>query len=160
MTTVYLSLGSNLGDRAAHLRHAREALTLRVRPIKASSVYETAPWGVTDQPNFLNQVLAGETDLGPQALLDFLKYLEAELGRTPTFRYGPRVIDLDVLLYGQLVLEAPRLTIPHPRLHERAFVLVPLAEIAPDLRHPVLGRTIAELLAEVDTRGVEKYPTP
>ncbi len=156
MNRVFLSLGSNVGDRLAQLRRAREAIARQVRVLAASSIYETEPWGYTEQPGFLNQVLMGETDLGPGMLLDFVKFLEAELGRTPTFRYGPREIDIDILFYGNLVMETPQLVIPHPRLHERAFVLVPLEEIAPGLRHPVLGLTVADLVARVDTRGVQR----
>ncbi len=156
MNRVFLSLGSNMGDRQAYLQQAREALARHVKILAASSIYETEPWGYTEQPGFLNQVLLGETDLRPGALLDFAKFLEAELGRTPTFRYGPREIDIDILFYNNLVMETPHLTIPHPTLHKRAFVLVPLAEIAPDLRHPVLGVTVAELAAQTDRRGVQR----
>ncbi len=149
MPTPLLSLGTNLGDREANLRNAITALAPAVRVTRESRVYETAPWGFTDQPSFLNMVVAGETDLSPLELLKFLKTLETELGRTPTFRYGPRLIDLDILFYDDLILQTPELTIPHPKLHERAFVLVPLADLAPDLVHPLIQQNIADLLASL-----------
>ncbi len=154
---VYVALGSNLGDRRAYLARAAERLGSYVNELQASSVYETEPWGYEDQPAFLNQVLAGETELEPLQLLTRLKQIETELGREERFRYGPREIDLDLLLYGRQVLRTPQLELPHPRLHERAFVLVPLADLAPDLVHPVLEKTIVELLEEVDTDGIERY---
>ena len=146
---IILSLGTNLGDREANLRNAIPALAPTVRVTRESRVYETAPWGFEDQPSFLNMGVEGETDLPPLELLKFLKTLETELGRTPTFRYGPRLIDLDILFYDDLILQTPELTIPHPKLHERAFVLMPLVDLAPDFVHPVLQWTIADLLSSL-----------
>ena len=154
---VYLALGTNLGDRSANLQAAMAALSPAVKVLEQSSVYETQPWGVIDQPAFLNLVLSGETRLAPSALLTYLKDLEIKLGRLPTVRYGPRKIDIDILLYADLIINTPELTIPHPGLHERAFVLVPLAELAPDLLHPVFRKTIRQLLADVDGSGVKRY---
>jgi 2-amino-4-hydroxy-6-hydroxymethyldihydropteridine diphosphokinase len=151
---VFLGLGTNLGDRRANLTSALAALAPQVRVTRCSSLYETPPWGYTAQPAFLNQVLAGETHLPPVELLAFLKQIEVEIGRTPSFRYGPRLIDIDILYYDSQVLDLPGLSIPHPRLPERAFMLVPLAEIAPALRHPRTGLTSLELLAQVDPTGV------
>ena len=156
-TTIYLALGSNLGDRHANLQAAISALPPVVRVVAESPVYETPPWGFTDQPAFLNMVLKGATSLAPLPLLRRLKHLETELGRLPSVRWGPRLIDMDILFYDELILEAPTLTLPHPRLHERAFVLVPLADLAPDLIHPVLGKSIRELLMSVDTTEVKCY---
>ena len=155
MSIAYLGLGTNLGDRKENLRRAIQAIASKMYVCKQSSLYETAAWGYTDQPDFLNQVVQVETDLTPLRLLNFLKKTEIELGRIANFRYGPRQIDLDILFYDDLVKNTNRLQIPHPRLAERAFVLVPLNEIAPDLIHPVFGKTIAELLAELpDKTGV------
>lgn len=153
---VFLGLGSNLGDRVAHLRAALEQLAAAFQVERVSSVYETAPQLVTDQPRYYNLVCAGSTELAPHDLLHFLKTLEQRLGRTPTYRYGPREIDLDLLLYGDEILTTPDLTIPHPRMAERGFVLVPLAEIVPELLHPTLKRTMRDLAAAVADQGVEK----
>lgn len=154
---IFLSLGTNLGDRLANLSKARSLLTAKVQIDKASPIYETPPWGFTDQPAFLNQVLQVETDLQPLELLAFLKQIETSMGRQPTRRYGPRLIDLDILFYHDQVLELPQLVIPHPHLHERAFVLVPLADLAPEFKHPVNGKTVKEMLEEVDSEGIRLF---
>ncbi len=147
MPTVYLGLGGNLGDREANLREACRHLEAGgVRVDRCSSLYETEPWGVADQPRFLNAVCCGQTDLSPAALLALAKQIEQDLGRRPTVRYGPRPVDIDILLYGDTQLVSPELTIPHPRLAERAFVLVPLVEIAPEVAVPGTGRSVRELL--------------
>jgi 2-amino-4-hydroxy-6-hydroxymethyldihydropteridine diphosphokinase len=142
---VYLGLGANLGDRAAMIRRARGRLAPAVEVVRCSRLYETPAWGVTDQPPFLNAVCHGRTALTPLDLLAYLKDLERDLGRVATTRWGPRVIDLDMLFFDDLILNTPDLTIPHPLVHERAFVLIPLQELAPDYRHPVLGASIAAL---------------
>jgi 2-amino-4-hydroxy-6-hydroxymethyldihydropteridine diphosphokinase len=157
---VYLGLGSNLGERADNIAMAISHLREKVAVDVVSSIYETEPVGYAEQPRFLNVVCVGITDLSPKALLAFVKDIEAQMGRKATFRYGPRPIDIDILFYDSLILESPALTIPHPRLHERAFVLVPLLELASQLRHPVLGKTIAEMATEVEGKeGVRRWPT-
>ena len=147
--SIFIALGTNLGNRGANLQAARGALGKSIILNRTSAIYETAPWGYLDQPNFLNQVVSGQIDLSPQALLVLLKRLERELGREPTFHYGPRAIDLDILFYDDLILETPELTIPHPHLAERAFVLIPLAEIAPEWQHPMFHQSIQELASQV-----------
>lgn len=151
---IYLALGTNLGQRAAHLRAALAALPPKVKVRRVSPVYETEPWGYRDQPAFFNQVIEAETSLSPQDLLAYIKQLEEHLGRQPTFRYGPRLIDVDVLFYGDQVVDFENLSIPHPHLAERAFVLVPLADLVPDLVHPVLGVPVRDLLSKVDHAGI------
>jgi 2-amino-4-hydroxy-6-hydroxymethyldihydropteridine diphosphokinase len=146
---VYLGLGANLGDRAATLRAARAQLPPTVDVLRCSQLYETPPWGDLAQPSFLNAVCHGRTALAPEKLLHSLKQLERDLGRVASRRWGPRAIDLDILFYDDLTLSTPSLTIPHALLHQRAFVLVPLRELAPDLQHPLLRRSIAELAAEL-----------
>lgn len=156
-STVYLGLGTNLGDRLQNLHQAMEHLSGLLRILRISSVYETLPWGVRDQPMFLNLVAEAETNLPPMELLHQLKQIEQKIGRTATFYLGPRLIDIDILFYGDLMLYTPELTIPHIFISQRAFVLVPLAELAPNLKHPTLGCTIQELLPGVDVSTVKIY---
>ncbi len=154
---VYLGLGSNLGDRAGFMRHACASLPPEVNLLRASQIYETPPWGYTDQPAFLNQVVEVETGLEPEELLAKLKAVENDLGRVKNFRYGPRCIDLDILFYGSRIFQSDQLTIPHPALAERAFVLVPMHELDPDFIHPQLNKSIAELLAALNDHEVSLY---
>jgi 2-amino-4-hydroxy-6-hydroxymethyldihydropteridine diphosphokinase len=144
-----LGLGGNLGDRESFLRRCRDLLECSaIRILRGSSVYETEPVGPRQQPWFLNQVVEVETELGPQELLDAVKSIEAEMGRIHGPAGGPRVIDIDILLAGDRTLDTGRLRVPHPRLAQRNFVLVPLSEIAPEAVHPALGKTIRELRVE------------
>lgn len=144
---IFLLLGSNVGDRHAHLHAARKLIDLKAgQELFHSEEYETAPWGRTDQPFFLNQALQIETDLSPLDLLHALKAIEKEVGRTDTERWGPRVIDIDILFYGSDIVELPELRVPHPYLPERRFALEPLAELAADFVHPVLHLSVKEML--------------
>jgi 2-amino-4-hydroxy-6-hydroxymethyldihydropteridine diphosphokinase len=157
----YLSLGSNLGRRATNLTRARRLLARSgVDVLLASSVYETEPVDLPDQPWFLNQVLEVRSGLEPLGLLSLVKTIETEMGRVPAGPKGPRLIDIDILLAGDRVVDSPDLVIPHPRLHLRNFVLVPLCEIAPDVRHPVLDRTIKEMSQGMTDRSRVKKKRP
>jgi 2-amino-4-hydroxy-6-hydroxymethyldihydropteridine diphosphokinase len=155
--TIYIALGTNIGDRLANLQAALMAFSPAITVCSKSATYETEPWGFADQPAFLNMVVRAETELMPDDLLRYLKSQERSLGRKPSFHNGPRLIDLDILFYDDLIIDTPPLVIPHPRLHERAFVLVPLADVAPALVHPLLGRTVSQLLETLDRRGVTPF---
>ena len=155
--TVYLALGSNLGDRLANLKQAIDSLTPQMEVRAKSSVYETPPWGYADQPKFLNQVVKAKTYLEPEPLLKHLKRLEVALGRQASFPNGPRLIDMDILFYDELIVNTPSLVIPHPRLHERGFVLLPLMDISPDLVHPLSRKRVREMAAQSDVRDIKKF---
>jgi 2-amino-4-hydroxy-6-hydroxymethyldihydropteridine diphosphokinase len=149
-----IALGSNL-DPERNLAEGLRWLARRMRVTATSRVYRTPPWGVPDQPDFLNAAVLAETDLLPLALLDQLQAIEAWQGRVRGERWGPRTLDLDLLLYGDVVLDTPRLTLPHPRLHERRFALLPLCDLIPEARHPVLGKTLRELLEALPPERIE-----
>jgi 2-amino-4-hydroxy-6-hydroxymethyldihydropteridine diphosphokinase len=153
---VFLGLGSNLGDRRLNLQQAVHLLGETMEVERLSSVYDTAPMLVIDQPRFLNMVCLVMTELSPEQVLVQVKTIEHTLGRVAGPRFGPRLIDIDLLLYDDLILASPSLTLPHPRMPQRAFVLLPLSELAPTLKHPVLHTRIAELAQAVPHTGVDK----
>ena len=156
--TVYLALGTNLEKRSTNLVKACSELKKFVTISRISHIYETPPWGVTDQPLFLNQVLEVTTDLSPQELLTAVKDIEVKMGRVPAEKYGPRLIDIDILIYGCHEVSSPNLTIPHPRMAERAFVRVPLDELAPDLVPPGQAQlSVHEMLQAVSSAGIVVY---
>ncbi len=165
MSLMYLSLGSNLNDRYANLQRAIAALQEHFTITAISPVYLTEPWGDTDQPAFLNVCVAATTNMPPHDALRLIKATEADMGREPARRWGPRLIDIDILFYDKLILSDQELIIPHPRIGERAFVLAPLADIIPDFRHPQTGETIEDMLERLGTTGVERlfemqFPSP
>lgn len=150
--SAYIGIGSNLGNRKESCERAiRLLIEHGITVIKRSSLIETEPWGVMEQPKFINMAVEVETDLEPENLLHLLKKIELAVGRLPTSHWGPRIIDLDILLYDDLIMESPELLIPHPGMSEREFVLKPLAEIAPDKMHPVLKKSIKDLLMELSS---------
>ena len=158
---VFVAIGSNLGDREGNLARGVRGLGARgLRVTARSSVYETDPVGGPAQGPYLNAVVEAQTRLGPEEVLSACLEVEREAGRERGVRNAARTLDLDLLLYGDAVVSTPALTVPHPRLHERAFVLVPLAEIAPGARHPVLGLTAAEMAARCGATGVALYGPP
>lgn len=158
LTQIYLHTGSNLGDRGAHLKKAVELIEEKIGVVeKASQVYRTKAWGLADQPDFLNQALEVKTSLSPLNLLDQVLAIEDQMGRKRVKKWGQRLIDIDILFYGDQVFKLDRLTIPHPYLHHRNFVLIPLLEIAPEFIHPAFKLSIAELGARSeDSLDVEQ----
>jgi 2-amino-4-hydroxy-6-hydroxymethyldihydropteridine diphosphokinase len=159
MSPVYLLIGGNMGDRMEYLQLATNAIHQQAgRIISRSAIYETEAWGLTNQDKFLNQALCIETLLSPKELLQILLQIEQDLGRKRETRYGPRIIDIDILFYGQEIISEPHLKIPHPEIQNRRFALQCLDDIAPEFRHPVLHKTIAQLLAEcADPFVVNKF---
>ena len=159
--TAYLGLGSNLGNREENLRKGLRLIGGLLELVSVSSIYETEPWGYTDQPKFLNLACQVRMTMTAQELFTAATQVEQEVGRRPTFHYGPRVLDIDVLFYGDEQIATPELTVPHPSMPERAFVLMPMAEIAPSHVHPGLKRTVTELLERVaGVDGVRLWSAP
>jgi 2-amino-4-hydroxy-6-hydroxymethyldihydropteridine diphosphokinase len=154
---VFISLGSNIEPRAEHLQRARQEMGTQIQITRLSSIYETEPWGFSEQACFLNQVIECRVSLSAMELLRLLKRIECNVGRKPTFRFGPREIDLDILLYGNAIIDAEDLTIPHPRIVERAFILVPLAELDMELKLPGSGLSVRKALAAIDPKGVQLW---
>lgn len=150
MVNVFLLLGSNLGDRKLHLQQAIERIEDEIAPIiNQSAVYETQSWGKADSPDYLNQVILIQTGLSAQVILQIILNIEWKIGRVREEKWGPRVIDIDILFYGDALIDEPELKIPHPELHKRRFTLEPLAAIAPDLVHPILNKNILQLRSEL-----------
>jgi len=154
---VFIALGSNIGNRARALNEAIDLMLPDIILVSSSRVYETPPWGYEDQPPFLNQVIKAHTHFSPSELLKKLKEIEQELGRQPIFRNGPRLIDLDILFFDDLVYRSEKLTIPHPEIANRAFVLVPLKEIAPNYIHPVNHKKITDMADQADIDSVIEF---
>ncbi|MBM4137054.1 MAG: 2-amino-4-hydroxy-6-hydroxymethyldihydropteridine diphosphokinase [Nitrospira sp.] len=151
MSIAYIGIGSNLGNREENCHRAIQLLENKgIVMRKRSSLYETEPWGVKDQPKFINMAIEIETELEPEELLKTLKDIEKEVGREESFRWGPRIIDLDILLFDDIILDKDYLRIPHPFMHERDFVLKPLCEIAPDKKHPVIRMSVHDLLQRLN----------
>jgi len=160
MRIAAIGLGSNVGDRLGALRRALSLMKRKgIEIIKKSDVFETPPVGLTEQPKFLNACVLVKTSMDPQLLLAQLKGIEAAIGRQNRGHWGPREIDLDILYIDDLVIREGELEIPHPRMHERAFVLVPLSQISPQWRHPILGKTVEELTREVSSSGIIRITT-
>ena len=153
---AYLALGSNLGDRLSNLKEAIASLSPQMDVKAKSHVYETPPWGYENQSPFYNQVIKVKTYLEPERLLKHLKRLEVALGRKPSFQNGPRLIDIDLLFYDDQIMNTSVITLPHPRLHERGFVLLPLMDIAPDLIHPVSRKNVQEMIADCDLSDIKQ----
>jgi len=158
MNKAYLLTGGNLGNRLNNLSDARKLIEQYCgKIVQQSAIYKTAAWGFTDQPDFYNQALEIQTELHPKRLMQTLLTIEGQMGRKREIKFGPRIIDIDILLFNDEIIQQPHLAIPHPRLHERRFALTPLAEIAPNIIHPVLNKTIQQLLLEsTDTLDVHK----
>ena len=158
IVAAYIGLGSNLGDRLSNLQGAIDRLNRAegIAVTAVSHVYETAPIGGPEQPDYLNAAIAIETDRDAGEVMEICLTVEKTMDRTRTVRWGPREIDIDILLYGTLCIESERLTIPHPRMHERAFVLIPLADIDGHIEHPVLKKTVSIMLEDADRTGIRK----
>lgn len=160
MCEVYIGIGSNVGDRYANITRACQLMSRAFKIEKLSSIYETEPEGYKNQADFLNAVIKARVDLGPAKILELLKRIEGQMGRLNSFRNAPRIIDLDILMIKDKVVREPGLNIPHPLLHQRSFVLIPLVEIEPELMHPALHKTIRELLSRLKPgSSVRKWGT-